>query len=201
MFKGTGRKEFFEYIVNKFGYGTAEMEKIQTAYWLCKNAHRPQTRDDGERYFEHPLRVVKILIDHNYYDANMIAAAFLHDVVEDTFTPQAVIINLFGPVVWNYVSLLSKTRHVLDPLTLELFSKSKKDTDIYYNDISAAPKEVRLIKIADRLDNVSDIETFSDERKIKYITETNKYILPIAYKTDYDIAEKIKSHISKIMID
>lgn len=137
----------------------------------------------------------KILIDHNYYDTDTIAAAFLHDVVEDTYTPQSVVINLFGQTVWQYVSLLSKTRHVLDPLTLELFSVSKKDTASYYEDISNAPKEVRLIKIADRLDNVSDIETFSNERKIKYITETEKYILPFAYKTDYEIAEKIKSRI------
>lgn len=187
------RKDFFESIASKYQY--KDLEKIQIAYWLCKNAHRPQMRNDGQRYFEHPLRVVKILIDHNYYDTDTIAAAFLHDVVEDTYTPQSVVINLFGQTVWQYVSLLSKTRHVLDPLTLELFSVSKKDTASYYEDISNAPKEVRLIKIADRLDNVSDIETFSNERKIKYITETEKYILPFAYKTDYEIAEKIKSRI------
>lgn len=61
-----------------------EIEAIQDAYWMAKDGHRRQRRDDGERYFEHPRRVAAILIHIGRQDTALIVTALLHDLVEDT---------------------------------------------------------------------------------------------------------------------
>ena len=188
----SGRKEFFQSLGDKFDFDN--LKRIQTAYWFSKNIHRPQVRDDGERYFEHPLRVAKYILkyDNNVGNSEPIVTALLHDIVEDSFTPEHVIIDLFGSNMWENLALLSKTRNVYDPITMELFSRTKKNIDDYFEDISEASYVVRLVKVCDRLDNVSDIHTFSPQRREKYVKETEQYILPIAYKTHWSIAEQIK---------
>ena len=169
-----------------------ELRRIQKAYWFSKNVHRPQQRDSGERYFEHPLRVAKTIISLGYREVDTIITALLHDVVEDTYTPDHVIIDLFGPSVWQNITLLSKSRPVLDPVTLEFIGKVKADPDKYFTAIMEANKAVRLVKVADRVDNTTDLVKFDEERKKRYIDETVKHIIPIAEITDPALVHMLK---------
>lgn len=184
-----GRFEFFESIRNK--YSLPELRHIQTAYFLAKNLHRPQKRDDGERYFEHPVRVAKILLEFDYDNYETIVLALLHDVIEDTYTPEHMIIDLFGQEIYKGLNVLTKSKAILDPLTLEMTYKAKKELHIYFSEIAATKKNIRVVKLADRIDNIRDLNSFTPERKAKYIKETVEYILPIAQETDPQIEKRI----------
>jgi GTP diphosphokinase / guanosine-3',5'-bis(diphosphate) 3'-diphosphatase len=191
------RKEFFQELAHKHQHSDWGLKKIYTAYWFSKNVHRPQKRDNGERYFEHPLRVAKTLIDIGYDDVTTISTALLHDVVEDTFSPESVIVDLFGPEIWSNISVLSKTRMVLDPISFELVVKAKQDTNLYFMNLTTANKTARLVKLSDRLDNITDLDTFTPQRRTKYIKETIDFILPIARNTEPLLEKKITDIISK----
>ncbi len=190
------RHDFFKFLSHHCRID--ELRRIQKAYWFSKNVHRPQQRDSGERYFEHPVRVARTIIDLGYRDVQTIITALLHDVVEDTYTPDHVIVDLFGPDVWDNINLLSKSRPVLEPVTLELVGTVKVDTDKYFDQIMNGNKSVRLVKVADRIDNTNDIHKFSPERKEKYIAETLKYIIPIAQITDPMLTHLLKLNIGGV---
>jgi len=84
-----------------------ELDLVQRAYALAEEAHRGVTRQSGEPYIEHPLAVAKILAEMRI-DALGIAAALLHDVVEDTrFTLEDIRVQ-FGPVIANIVDGVTK---------------------------------------------------------------------------------------------
>lgn len=176
------RNRFF-HLVAETQKSAADIALLQTAYWLSKNAHHKQKRDDGERYFEHPRRVATSLLEHEHSQTSTLILALLHDVVEDTETPLPVIVNLFGAEIWNGLNLLSKQIPNFDPVTGMNTRSGKKPIDAYFRAIAEGPKSVRLVKCADRLDNLQDIETFSAERRARQLTETRDYILPIAAET------------------
>ncbi len=161
-----------------------ELQKIQSAYWLGKRAHEHQTRDTGERYFEHPRAAALILVEHGIVDTETVIVALLHDVIEDTFVPGCLLVDLFGAETYHSVLLLSKKVPVVDLLTGEIIAWGKKDADDYYQNIAEARKTVRLVKCADRLHNLRSCTHWERERKERYIAETLKYIMPIAGNTD-----------------
>jgi guanosine-3',5'-bis(diphosphate) 3'-pyrophosphohydrolase len=86
---------------------TKDLELVQRAYLLAEEAHRGVKRQSGEPYIEHPLAVAKILADMRI-DAQGIAAALLHDVVEDTRFTLDEIREQFGPVIANIVDGVTK---------------------------------------------------------------------------------------------
>lgn len=180
------RNDFFDRIKN---LPTEELERIQCAYWLSKDVHRTQTRDTGERYFNHPRRVALQLIDAGYTDS--VVLALLHDAIEDTNVPFRVIIRIFGADTWKDLLLLSKAVSFVDPVTGQTIGHVKKETEAYYGELMSAPKHVRLVKLADRLDNLSDMANFTPERKAKYIQETEKYVIPLAKTTCLNFWVKI----------
>lgn len=75
------RDEFFRKLKPR---PTKEIKKIRIAYWLSESVHRGQKRDNGERYFEHPLRVALSLTEHGHHETNTLVSALLHDVIEET---------------------------------------------------------------------------------------------------------------------
>jgi len=127
----------------------------------------------------------------------MIATALLHDSREDAFIPTKVLLNLFGDEVAGGVLLLSKKIPAFDPRTGMVVAWAKKSPEEYYKAIASVDPSVRLVKCADRLDNVSDFGGWTDERKRKYVVETRTYVLPIAGKTDPWFAAKIESTIEE----
>ncbi len=160
-----------------------ELELIQFAYWLCKTAHRDQFRDDGQRVFEHPRRAAISLIKNGYHDTQTIILILLHDIFEDTTTPDKVVLNLFGASTCDDMMTISKKIPKFDPVTGELVDRVAKSTEEYFAKLAAADFKVRVSKCADREDNLSDMNGFEIPRKRNYIIETRKYIIPIARNT------------------
>ena len=155
------RNEFFARVSDR---PTVELARIQLAYWLAKNAHRPYFRDTGERFFEHPRAVALSLIDHGYRSTDYVVRGLLHDVIEDTNTPLVVLVDLFGPEMWRSLETLSRYVPSFDPVTGQLTVRYKKTLDEYYAGIGAASDEVKLTKCADRLHNIKTCDTWEAER-------------------------------------
>ena len=181
------RREFFALLG---GMSAGDMLNVQKAYWLAKNAHHLQTHS-GKRYFEHPKEVAATVIGRGYRSPEIIIAALLHDVVEDTYTPPHVIVSLFGHDTWRDVATLSKYVPVFDPVTGEMIGRYKKPTEQYFSELSAAPMHVRLVKLADRRHNISSMDDWDAERKKKYGIETREYLIPIAHNTDTWFAQEL----------
>jgi len=185
------RDEFFNRLSEKLS--ASGLAYVQNAYWLVKEAHRKQHRRlSGERYFEHVRRVAwSAAVDFGYCDEETVALGLLHDVVEDTFTPPSVIVNLFGARMYSWVAKLSKEHPSFDPVTGTMIGRSKIADAIYYETINRSHITVRIIKGCDRIDNLGDFAQWVEPRKTKYIVETNTHILPIIQTTDERIATEI----------
>ncbi len=185
------RKEFFEKISEVVP--KKDLPKIQQAYWLAKNAHRGQKRESGERYFEHCRRVAI-----RQQRAKAIIIALLHDCVEDCFIPRDLIKKIFGDYVSNGVNILSKVKPAsFDDRTGQIKKVRISDKE-YFQNVAAASTAIRLIKLGDRLDNVSTLNKRLRYKQQEYIAETEKYILPIAKKTDKELHRLLSEEIAKI---
>ena len=191
------RKDFFEELTRHMCHPDA-LRKIQRAYWLSKEAHRAQTRDGGERYFEHPREVAITLIRRQYLHSDTICAALLHDCVEDTFVPADVYVSLFGMQVWKWIERLSKKIPHHDQVTGQVIGYVKKATDGYFEQLHSLPVEGRVIKCADRLHNLSTAHVMDPERKARYIKETRERILPLADTTDPWFAARIRQEVKRL---
>jgi GTP diphosphokinase / guanosine-3',5'-bis(diphosphate) 3'-diphosphatase len=175
------REEFFHIVQQD--RSAKDMEQIQHAYWLAERGHDKQVRDDGERFFNHPRRVAVSLIQFGYTDTPTIKGGLLHDVVEDTNTPFKVIVNLLGQETWEWAQILSRTIPAFDPISGQIIARAKKNIEEYFREIREAAFGVRVIKLADRLDNMTTIAPFDPERKRRYLDETDTYVLPLARMT------------------
>lgn len=184
------RDEFFHKLPKRDPH---ELELIQIAYWLSKSVHRNQARDGGERYFEHPRRVALGLIERGFSDTRTIIVALLHDTIEDTNTPLKVIVSLFGMEIWDNLKVVSKEIPSFDPITGEILGRTKKLPVEYFAGIAAAPLHVRVVKLDDRRDNMSDMKGFDEARKRKSILETRRFILPIAESTSPRYAAELEN--------
>jgi (p)ppGpp synthase/HD superfamily hydrolase len=174
-----------------------ELQYVQRAYWLVKEAHRRQKRRlTGERFFEH-LRRVSFLatVDYGYCDGETAALGLLHDVVEDTFVPQTVLVNLFGQQMYGWVLDTSKEIPTFHPVTGKLIARAKLDEAAFYQNLMTAHKKPRVVKGCDRVDNLKDLSQWEPARRDKYIIETNTYHLPLAFQTDVRIANEIEKRL------
>jgi (p)ppGpp synthase/HD superfamily hydrolase len=185
------RDEFFHIIQQH--RNAEEIEQIQHAYWLAKRGHEKQFRDDGERYFNHPRRVALSLIEFGYGETPNVKAGLVHDILEDTCTPLKIIVNLLGPETWRWTQLLSRSVPTFDPVSGQIIARAKKDHDDYYHAIREAELGVRVIKLADRLDNLTTIAPFEPERKRRYLDETYRFVLPLAQMTCPRYTEAIQA--------
>lgn len=192
------RQTFF-YSLPLEQYSPEDLRRIQLAYWLAKEGHRTQHRDDGERYFEHPRAVALILVEMGYTDVSTICAALLHDGVEDTYILPDAYLALVGPTVWNWVFTLSKKIPAFDPVTGVVIDYVKRDQDKYFEGIAALPPQARVIKLADRLHNLRTCGVMKEDRKQRYIHETRSLILPIAQSTDPNFVQVIEHEIKLVL--
>lgn len=147
------------------------IDKLTLAIQIATKAHGKQKRKyTNEPYIVHPIRVMRILMNElKIFDIDILCAAILHDTLEDTKLDEKVIRDNFGSNVHWMVRMLTKK-----------FRDHSHDAE-YYNAILASSANVQLIKVADRIDNIRDLKTWTDqEKKRKYITETKQYVIPIA---------------------
>ena len=153
----------------------SEQSLMEIARDLAKRAHEGQTRDgSGEPYFEHCRRVAEFVEAKfgAYVTDEVVAAAYLHDVLEDCGDEYYTeIYEKCGPVVAALVEMLTKPekRHF----------RNKR----YLARIEAGPPELLLIKIADRVDNLSSLQGAGWSRdRLLYYLEDSQRIWDIAHK-------------------
>lgn len=162
--------EFIELVKSKY----QDPELILEAYDFAKEAHKNEKRLSGEPYIVHPIAVAKYLIDLGL-DKETIAAALLHDVVEDTPVSFKKIREKFGSEVEMLVKGVSKISSIK-------YSKEITEMDSLKRMFIAMSKDIRviLIKLADRMHNVQTVKSLPVERRIKFCTETMNLFVPLA---------------------
>jgi GTP diphosphokinase / guanosine-3',5'-bis(diphosphate) 3'-diphosphatase len=160
--------------VKQYNPGANE-DLLNRAYVYAMRAHGEQKRASGDPYFSHPLQVAAILTDLKLDDAT-IAAALLHDTIEDTDATRAEIDRLFGHEIGHLVEGLTKLKK------LDLVSKEAKQAENLRKLLLAIADDVRvlLIKLADRLHNVRTLEYRPPEARRITAEETLDIYAPLA---------------------
>lgn len=173
------KKSFFGIIGIIFPEYSPEYKLIKDAYYAAKAAFKDDYREEGVRYFEHLRAVALILLLYlRVKDANIIASALLHDILEDKREEwtQERLAKEFNPEIATLVFWVSKE-------TPEVFGGEKEKRDrAYHQKLNAAPREAILIKLADRLHNVITLWAKSKDDQMRKIRETQDFYLPLAEK-------------------
>src|SRR6516165_10408749 len=153
----------------------ANEELLNRAYVYAMRAHGEQKRASGDPYISHPLEVAAILTDLKLDDAT-IAAALLHDTIEDTDATRAEIDRIFGHEIGLLVEGLTKLKR------LELVSKEAKQAENLRKLLLAVADDVRvlLIKLADRLHNMRTLAHQPPAARRRTADETLEIYAPLA---------------------
>jgi guanosine-3',5'-bis(diphosphate) 3'-pyrophosphohydrolase len=148
---------------------------LNRAYVYAMKAHGDQRRASGDPYFSHPIEVAAILTDLKLDDAT-IAAALLHDTIEDTAATRAEIDGLFGPDIGRLVEGLTKLKK------LDLVTKEAKQAENLRKLLLAIADDVRvlLIKLADRLHNMRTLHYMPEASRRRVAEETLDIYAPLA---------------------
>lgn len=152
-----------------------QVGQIMRAYEFSAIAHSGQTRLSGEPYISHPLAVAQILADM-HMDSQAIAAAILHDVIEDTATPIAELDEQFGTEIATLVDGVSK----LDQM--QFTSRAEAQAESFRKMMLAMIEDIRviLVKLADRLHNMRTMDSMPAEKQARIARETLEIYAPIA---------------------
>jgi GTP pyrophosphokinase len=156
---------------------SAGSELIERAYGLAADAHRHQLRVSGDPYIDHPLAVASILADLGLDDVTL-AAALLHDAVEDTSVSVEEIQKDFG----NHVAAIVDGVTKLDRVRFE--SREAQQAASMRKMLVAMAKDIRvlLIKLADRLHNMRTLAAMPEERQRRTAQETLDIYAPLAHR-------------------
>lgn len=188
-----------------------DFDIIDRAFLFAYEKHKTQKRASNESYIIHPINTAKI-VTRLLLDENTIAAALLHDVLEDTQTKEEEIESNFGPDVLNLVKALTKIE------SLQYKSAEQKQADNFRKLLVSIANDLRviLIKLADRLHNMRTIVYLNEEKRKRIAKETLDIYAPIAHRLgiywlkseledrsfeiiDYNTYSKIKSYIENLL--
>ena len=156
-------------------YAGEDWELLHKAYHYAQAAHESQKRASGEPYFIHPCAVANILVDMGL-DAPTVAAALLHDVIEDTDSTAEDIRREFGEEVLELVLGVTKLNKIV------FKSQEQEEAENFRKIFVAMAKDIRviIIKLADRLHNMRSLSFLSYERQQKMAKETLDIYAPLA---------------------
>jgi guanosine-3',5'-bis(diphosphate) 3'-pyrophosphohydrolase len=148
---------------------------ICQAFQFAYDLHQHQRRKSGEPYIMHPVAVAGLLRDLGG-DSAMIAAGFLHDVVEDTYVTLEEIESRFGKEVCQLVEGVTKLSK------LEFSSKTERQAENFRRMFMAMAKDIRVIvvKLADRLHNMRTLQHLNPEKQKAIALETREIFAPLA---------------------
>ncbi len=162
-----------------------ELAVVQQAFDFANDAHKNVRRRSGEPYMLHPIAVAQIVVDDIGLGYKSIAAALMHDVVEDTDYTVEDLRERFGDKIASLVDGLTKIKNVLDyedknkmgsPQSMQ--AENFKRILLTLND----DPRVVLIKLADRLHNCRTIEFMPEHKRDKILSETMFVFIPLAHR-------------------
>ncbi len=168
----------FEDLLPRLKYlGETEVATLERAYRVAELAHEGQMRLSGEPYITHPLAVAALLADL-HLDTDALAAALLHDVVEDTPIEAAQIREEFGTTVEKLVAGVTKLGRI------KLHSQAQVQAENIRKMLVAMAEDLRvvLIKLADRMHNMRTISALPEERQRRIAQETIDIYAPLAHR-------------------
>lgn len=162
---------------------------IRKAFDVAVEAHKEQRRKSGEAYIFHPIAVAKIVASEIGLGATGIAAALLHDVVEDTEITVDDLAKLFNPKIAKIVEGLTKLPKVKKDQEISLQAENfRKMLLTLHDDV-----RVILIKIADRLHNMQTMDGMVDYKQAKIASETLYIYAPLAHRLGlYNIKSQLE---------
>jgi GTP pyrophosphokinase len=162
---------------------------IRKAFDVAVDAHKDQRRKSGEAYIFHPIGVAKIVAQEIGLGATSIAAALMHDVVEDTDVTVEDIEKMFNPKIAQLVEGLTKISLVKKEMNVSMQAENFRKMLLTLND----DVRVILIKIADRLHNMQTMESMPDYKQVKIASETLYIYAPLAHRLGlYNIKTKLE---------
>ena len=151
---------------------------IRKAFDVAVDAHKDQRRKSGEAYIFHPIAVAKIVARDIGLGATSIAAALMHDVVEDTDITVQNIEKMFNPKIAQLVEGLTKIAKVKTDQEISVQAENFRKMLLTLND----DVRVILIKIADRLHNMQTMGSMVDYKQAKIASETLYIYAPLAHR-------------------
>ncbi|MEQ4723075.1 HD domain-containing protein [Nonomuraea sp. B19D2] len=140
---------------------------LRAAVAFARDKHGVQQRPTGRPYLEHLLEALEVAVaGAGVSDRDVLVAIVLHDVLEDTPCTQAEIVRRFGPRVAELVRWVTKPQGI-----------AKAD---YLGSLVKAPPQAVLVKLADRVSNVQELQRMPWRFQRRYYLETVAYIMPLA---------------------
>lgn len=161
------------------------------APWIIKaTALISNERKVGGNQFRHAFATLGILLDYKYFSsAVLLKASLVHDLIEDV--PSTNLAELR--------SLDADASRVVD-LVMEV-TRNPCETKAAYlkNILERGSREAKILKVADRISNLTDLhrDIYSDEKMIKYLNETEKYVIPMAMEVNYNMVTELSDLIRK----
>ena len=160
-------------------FGRDEADIIDKAFAIAKERHNGQKRSSGEPYIIHPVAVAKIVLDYGM-DYQSVAAAMLHDTVEDTDLTLEEVKKDFGNDIAGLVDGLTK----LGKVPLDIKDKEEQQAENVRKMLLAMSEDIRviIIKLADRLHNIRTLNFVAPQKRRDKALETLEIYAPIAHR-------------------
>ena len=172
-------RRLFEELAATLGEHNAEVDRdlLERAFTYACDAHEGHRRRSGEDYIVHPAGVARILAELRL-DTSTVAAALLHDVVEDTDASIDDVAGVFGDEIARLVEGVTKLTRI------KFQSREQAQAENYRKMIVAMAQDIRviLIKLADRLHNMRTIEYLGKQKQIQKARETLEVYAPLAHR-------------------
>ena len=168
----------FAALVDKLDYlSPSDIEQVRLAYRFADQAHLGQMRKNGDPYITHPIAVAQICTEWKL-DAQALAAALMHDVLEDCGVSKQDMTERFGVAIAELVDGLTK----LDKL--EFDSREQNQAESFRKMLLAMARDVRviLIKLADRTHNMRTMGDMPRNKWGRISSETLEIYAPIAHR-------------------
>ena len=167
----------------------ADKKMIRLALDTAVDAHKDQRRKSGEPYILHPIAVAKVVADDIGLGAPSIAAALLHDVVEDTKYTINDIESMHGTQIAKIVDGLTKISNLKKDKNVSFQAENFRKMLLTLNDDA----RVIIIKIADRLHNMQTMDAMPRNKQIKIASETLYIYAPLAHRVGmYNIKSELE---------
>ena len=163
---------------------------VRSAFDVAVDAHKNQRRKSGEAYIFHPIAVAKIVASEIGLDAISIAAALLHDVVEDTEYTLDDIERMFGETIARIVDGLTKIAHLKKDMNISQQAENfRKMLLTLHDDV-----RVIIIKIADRYHNMLTMDAMPEHKQVQMASETLYIYAPLAHRIGlYNIKTELEN--------